>query len=81
MPEAIDRRIMSAEVQDKLDQSKLLTEHLEVRVIQCPVCGYRLIDVFGYDHYLVRVKCRKCKFEEVIDTAYFRTMQKKRKSK
>ena len=39
-------------------------------------CGYRLIDVYGYDHYLVHVKCQRCKFNDVVDTALFRTMRK-----
>jgi len=30
-----------------------------------------------YDHYLVRVKCRKCKFDDTIDTALFRTMSRR----
>ena len=73
MPNAIDQHIASTEIQNKLDQSKLLAQHLELRNIRCPVCGFRLLDVYGYNHYLVRVKCRKCKFDEVIDTAFFLT--------
>ena len=76
MPDIIDRRIVSAEIRDKLVQSKLHAEHLEVRSVRCPVCGYRLIDVYGYDHYLVHVKCQRCKFNDVVDTALFRTMRK-----
>ena len=76
MPNAIDQHIASTEIQNKLDQSKLLAQHLELRNIRCPVCGFRLLDVYGYNHYLVRVKCRKCKFDEVIDTAFFRTIRK-----
>ena len=30
------------------------------------------------EHYLICVKCRKCKFDETIDTALFRTMQHRR---
>ena len=75
MPNIIDQRIVSAEIHDKLNQSRQLAQHLELRNIRCPICGFHLLDVYGYNHYLVRVKCRKCKFDEVIDTAYFRTMR------
>ncbi len=62
-------------VRDKLEQSKQLVQCRELRSIRCPVCGFYLLDVYGFDHYLVRVKCRKCKFDETIDTALFRTIQ------
>ena len=44
-----------------------------LRSIRCPNCGFYLLDVYGKDHCFVRVKCRKCKFDETIDTALFRT--------
>ena len=47
---------------------------IRLRMIRCPRCGFYLLDVYGYNHYLVRVKCRKCKFNETIDTALYRTM-------
>ena len=50
-----------------------------VRTIRCPNCGFYLLDVYGKNHYYIRVKCRKCKFNEVIDTALFRTMSRKRR--
>ncbi len=62
-------------VQDKLERSRQLAQYRELRSIRCPVCGFYLLDVYGFDHYLVRVKCRKCKFDETIDTALFRTLQ------
>ena len=62
-------------VRDKLEQSRQLVQCGELRSIRCPVCGFYLLDVYGFDHYLVRVKCRKCKFDEMIDTALFRTLQ------
>ena len=37
-----------------------------------------MLDVYGHEHYLIRVKCRKCKFDETIDTALFRTMRHRR---
>ncbi len=62
-------------VQEKLERSRQLAQCRELRSIRCPVCGFYLLDVYGFDHYLVRVKCRKCKFDETIDTALFRTLQ------
>ena len=44
-------------------------------MIRCPRCGFYLLDVYGYNHYLVRVKCRKCKFNETIDTVRYRTVR------
>ena len=46
-----------------------------LRVVRCPCCGFYLLDVYGHNHYYVRVKCRKCKFDETIDTALFRTIR------
>lgn len=48
-----------------------------LRTVRCPNCGFYLLDVYGKDHCFVRVKCRKCKFNEVIDTALFRTVGRK----
>ena len=48
---------------------------LPLRMVRCPRCGFYLLDVYGYNHYLVRVKCRKCKFNETIDTARYRTVR------
>ena len=54
---------------------------LPLRTIKCPNCGFYLLDVSGYDHYFVRVKCRKCKFDETIDTALFRTIKRRQRSR
>ncbi len=56
-------------------ETGISVEHL--RAVRCPKCGFYLLDVFGYDHYIVRVKCRKCKFNDVIDTALFRTLKRR----
>ena len=63
------------DLQDKLAQSRAGAEKLELRQIKCPNCGFYLLDVYGRDHHYTRVKCRKCKFNEVIDTALFRTVR------
>ena len=56
----------------------LQAESQELRTIRCPSCGFYMLDVYGHEHYLIRVKCRKCKFDETIDTALFRTMRHRR---
>jgi phage FluMu protein Com len=63
------------DLQDKLARSRAGAEKLELRQIKCPNCGFYLLDVYGRDHHYTRVKCRKCKFNEVIDTALFRTVR------
>lgn len=70
-------RTQSPAVQQKLVQSRTGAEQLLRREIKCPQCGFYLLDVYGKDHHYTRVKCRKCKFNEVIDTALFRTMRLK----
>lgn len=61
--------------QEKLALSRAGAEKLELRQIKCPNCGFYLLDVYGRDHHYTRVKCRKCKFNDVIDTALFRTIR------
>ncbi len=76
MQAAIERYTnASPDLQHKLEQSSKLAETRQLRTIRCPRCGFYMLDVCGYEHYLVRVKCRKCKFDETIDTALFRTMK------
>ena len=70
-------RVAGPAVQSKLEQSMLLASTMTLRSIRCPICGFYLLDVYGHGHYLVRVKCRKCKFDQTIDTALFRTLQRK----
>lgn len=73
-------RVAGLAVQSKLEQSMLLASTMQLRSIRCPICGFYLLDVYGHEHYLVRVKCRKCKFDQTIDTALFRTLQRKLRS-
>ena len=65
-------------IQYRLMRSRAMAGKKPVRTIMCPKCGFHLLDVYGSDHYLIQVKCRKCKFNDVIDTALFRTMSRKR---
>ena len=64
------------EVLEKLKRSGDAAEGLPLRAIRCPCCGFYLLNVHGYGHYLVQVKCRKCKFQQTIDTALFRTVRR-----
>ena len=66
---------MTPVVAEKLARCKTASEQLMKREIKCPVCGFYLLDVYGRDHHYTRVKCNNCKFNEVIDTALFRTVR------
>ena len=78
MQNTIEKRTLSGpDLQYRLEQSRKAPEGTALRTIRCPGCGFYLLDVEDYEHYIVRVKCRKCKFNDVIDTAFFRTMKKK----
>ena len=80
MQGVIERHVTAGpDLQEKLDQSRKLAEQQTARAIRCPSCGFYLLDVYGQGHYLIRVKCRKCKFDETIDTALFRTMKRHRR--
>ena len=75
--ESSKKLAVSPVVQQKLVESRMLAQSKQLRNIRCPVCGFYLLDVYGQGHYLIRVKCRKCKFNETIDTALFRTLQRR----
>ena len=80
MQAVIERHVTAGpDLQYKLEQSRKLAESQELRTIRCPSCGFYMLDVYGHEHYLIRVKCRKCKFDETIDTALFRTMKRHRR--
>ena len=80
MPSVREKGIaVPQDVRCRLARSRTLAGQKPERTIRCPNCGFRLLDVYGYDHCLVRVKCRKCKFSDVIDTALFRTARRTRK--
>lgn len=83
MMQAVAERYSKPEpaVLKKLEQSLLGAEKLVRREIKCPNCGFYLLDVYGRDHHYTRVKCRKCKFNEVIDTALFRTIRREQHAK
>lgn len=76
--QAQSARQYDPELLNKLAFSRLAAEELIKREIKCPACDFYLMDVYGRDHHITRVKCRKCKFNEVIDTALFRTVKPRR---
>ncbi len=60
---------------EKLERTKAAAEYLISRKVECPNCGFFLMEVYGTDHHITRAKCQKCKFNELIDTALFRTQK------
>ena len=80
MQGVIERHVTAGpDLQQKLEASRAGAEGEPLRTIRCPSCGFYLLDVYGHDHYYIRVKCRKCKFDDTIDTALFRTMKRHRR--
>ena len=69
------------EVAEKLTRSRQAAEGLPLRTIRCPNCGFYLLNVYGTGHYLLEIKCNKCKFHQTIDTALFRTMRPRRQQR
>ncbi len=65
----------SPETWEKILSSREEAEALALRELKCPICGYRLVGVYGHSGY-IRVKCRKCKFEGPLNLAYFHTVRK-----
>ena len=51
-------------------------ESSKLRPVRCPNCGFRLMDVVGYDHMIIKTKCSRCKFEEAIDVALYRRIKR-----
>lgn len=79
MQAVIERHVTAGpELKEKLAASRAGTVGVQLRTIRCPSCGFYLLDVYGREHYYIRVKCRKCKFDETIDTALFRTIHRSR---
>ena len=80
MQQVIERHVTAGpELQKKLEASRAGAAGEPLRTIRCPSCGFYLLDVYGHGHYFIRVKCRKCKFDDTIDTALFRTMKQRQR--
>ncbi len=69
---------VSAETARKLELSRIETENMESRDLRCPICGYRIGTVYTDRKGHVSIKCRKCKFDGVINLAYFRRQKTSR---
>ena len=78
MQRAIEWRTASGnDLKQKLAKSRAGAQNRQLRTIRCPNCGFYLLDIYGREHCYIRVKCRKCKFDDTIDTALFRTVKRK----
>ena len=68
------------------DTKKLLAlsqkeaEKLKERDLRCPICHFRIAGIFSDRIGHIRIKCSKCKFEGIINLAYFRLLQRNRYS-
>ncbi len=68
---------ISPEVAEKIRRSREEVKNLQGRELRCPVCGFRIENVYGITSGIVQVKCRKCKLEEPLNLAYFRRLKLK----
>ena len=69
---------VSAETARKLEMSRAETENMESKDLRCPICGYKIGTVYLDRQGHVSIKCRKCKFDGVINLAYFRRQNRGR---
>ncbi len=60
----------------KIRKSREEVKSLKGRTLKCPICGFRLEEVYEIASGYVHVKCRKCKLEEPLNLAYFRRIKK-----
>lgn len=63
---------LTPEVAEKIRKSREEVKKLKGRALKCPVCGFRIEEIYGITMGIVQVKCRKCKLEEPLNLAYFR---------
>ena len=64
------------EVVDKLLRSCCEVDKMPELELRCPVCHFRIAGVYGDKSGHIRVKCPKCKFDGVLNLAYFRRMKR-----
>ena len=53
-------------MQDRHDSERLYGSD-GFRTLRCPRCGHRLVDVAAGTSGSIRIKCRKCKFQGILD--------------
>lgn len=70
---------LTPDVAEKILKSREEAKHLESRELTCPVCGFRIEEIYGISSGVLHVKCRKCKLEEPLSLAYFRRIKSKLK--
>ena len=68
---------LTPDVAEKIRKSREEATKLKSRELKCPVCGFRIEEIYGITSGIVHVKCRKCKLEEPLNLAYFRKIKKK----
>jgi len=62
----------SKEVLEKLEQSQREVENMKMRMLRCPICNFFIEGVYADGIGHLKIKCAKCKFEGVLNLAYFR---------
>lgn len=67
---------LTPEVAEIILKSREEVKKLKSRTLRCPVCGFRLEEIYELTSGYVQVKCRKCKLEEPLNLAYFRRIKK-----
>ena len=67
---------LTPEVAEKIRKSREEVKKLKSRTLRCPVCGFRLEEIYKLTSGYVQVKCRKCKLEEPLNLAYFRRLKR-----
>ena len=68
---------LTTEVAEKIRKSREEVKKLKSRTLRCPVCEFRLEEIYELTSGYVQVKCRKCKLEEPLNLAYFRRIKKR----
>lgn len=68
---------LTPEVAEKIRKSREEVKKLKGRDLKCPVCGFRIEEIYGITSGIVHVKCRKCKLEEPLNLAYFRRINRR----
>lgn len=69
---------LTPEIEEKIRKSREDVKKLKGRALKCPICGFRIEEVYGISSGIIHVKCRKCKLEEPLNLAYFRRQKLKR---
>lgn len=67
---------LTPEVAEKIRKSREEVKKLKSRTLRCPVCGFRLEEIYELTSGYVQVKRRKCKLEEPLNLAYFRRLKR-----